>query len=386
MSIQQEKFKEIANKIRRYAKSEDLIKPNEFASKIDDVANVQFIDGQIEGKREGYAEGYPKGYEDAETAFLPRITGGSATLQVALRSGEMPENSGDVAELEDNANQAKSDITAIKTLIENHGVEVPVGTPSSTYDETIEEIIDTVEEERDNLNQEITEANTQLVTILNGGDTGGKSYYDEFWDSIQSNGTRTNYEYAFMGESWKYNALKPKYLPIIPQFTGSMFEKCGATNVDLTDIVKITWDCWGYVRMCKDFTGLVKFGDFICVHNNCQEIFYGCTNLASVRTFTSQSATVFTSTFYNCKALTDITFAGTIANSFDISYSPLNKASIKSLIGCLSTTITGKTLSLKKTAVNNAFGINIDDETTYPVGSEFYELRHSKDNWTFSYM
>ena len=31
-------------------------------------------------------------------------------------------------------------------------------------------------------------------------------------------------------------------------------------------------------------------------------------------------------------------------------------------------------------------GININDETTYPVGSEFYTLRHSKDNWTFSYV
>jgi hypothetical protein len=40
---------------------------------------------------------------------------------------------------------------------------------------------------------------------------------------------------------------------------------------------------------------------------------------------------------------------------------------------------------LSKAAVNNAFGIDVDDASTYPEGSEYYNLRYSKSNWTFNY-
>lgn len=48
MSIQQEKFKAIADKIRQYLGIDDLIKPNDFASKIDDVYD--------KGKQSAYDE------------------------------------------------------------------------------------------------------------------------------------------------------------------------------------------------------------------------------------------------------------------------------------------------------------------------------------------
>lgn len=218
-----------------------------------------------------------------------------------------------------------------------------------------------------------TIAENQQRVYEKGIEQGRRAVYDEFWDSYQYNGKRTDYEYVFGGGGWNDTTFKPKYIPINPRYAGSMFEKCGATDVDLTDVVEINNQCWGYVKMCKNFTGLVKFGDFYCSHQNCQEVFFGCTNLASVKSFTSQSATVFTSTFYNCTSLTDITFAGTIANSFDIRYSPLNKASIESLIGCLSSTATGKTLTLKKTAKEAAF-----------TDEEWATLTATKPNWTIS--
>ena len=90
--------------------------------------------------------------------------------------------------------------------------------------------------------------------------------------------------------------------------------------------------------------------------------------------------------FTNDTALADITMSGVIGNDIDFRSSPLNKASIESIMGCLSATASGKTLTLKKTAVNTAFGINVDDTNTYPEGSEYYILRHSKDNWTVNYV
>jgi hypothetical protein len=59
--------------------------------------------------------------------------------------------------------------------------------------------------------QAIADINNELETIINGGNTGGKSYYDTFWDSCQRNGNRTNYNYAFMGTTWNDTTYNPKY-------------------------------------------------------------------------------------------------------------------------------------------------------------------------------
>ena len=44
---------------------------------------------------------------------------------------------------------------------------------------------------------------------------GEKSQYDEFWDSIQNNGTRRSYNYAFAWNGWNTKIFKPKYNIII---------------------------------------------------------------------------------------------------------------------------------------------------------------------------
>ena len=48
--------------------------------------------------------------------------------------------------------------------------------------------------------------------------------------------------------------------------------------------------------------------------------------------------------------------------------------------------VTGASITLSKTAVNNAFEIDVDDTTTYPEGSEFYVLRNSKNNIEMRHM
>jgi hypothetical protein len=141
----------------------------------------------------------------------------------------------------------------------------------------------------------------------------------------------------------------------------------------------------GAYAMCQGATSLISFGNYRTSGGSIAMMFYNCSKLSKVGTLTVGTGTIYTRSFYNCSKLTDITFAGTIGQNLDIRYSPLNKASIESIIAHLSTTATGKTLTLKKTAVNSAFGIDVDDETTYPAGSEYYELRHSRDNWTFTY-
>lgn len=64
----------------------------------------------------------------------------------------------------------------------------------------------------------------------------------------------------------------------------------------------------------------------------------------------------FSSTFTSTPKLEEIRFEGTIAESIDFSpCTSLSKASIINVISCMSTTVSGKTLTLKMAAVNKAF-------------------------------
>jgi uncharacterized protein YcsI (UPF0317 family) len=120
---------------------------------------------------------------------------------------------------------------------------------------------------------------------------------------------------------------------------------------------------------------------------NLSGMFQNATKLATIRKLMVDEQTgSLTAVFNNANALVNLTMEGVLANSIDVRWCPLSKESITSVCNVLSSTITGKTVTFKKSAVNTAFGIDVDNEATYPEGSEFYELRHSKDNWTFSYV
>ena len=97
------------------------------------------------------------------------------------------------------------------------------------------------------------------------------------------------------------------------------------------------------------------------------------------------SCTNVTNWLNRCSSLEDIEF---VPNTINISISfqwcsKLSKTSITSAINGLDNSVTGQTITFSKTAVNNAFGINVDDESTYT--EEFNILRNSKSNWTFAY-
>ena len=77
MSIQQEKFKEIADAIRTHTGETDLIKPSEFSSKIADVYNNGYVEGNTDGFetywQDGFGVGYENGYEEAYNDSLDDI-------------------------------------------------------------------------------------------------------------------------------------------------------------------------------------------------------------------------------------------------------------------------------------------------------------------------
>lgn len=220
-----------------------------------------------------------------------------------------------------------------------------------------------------------------------GKEEGRKKQYDEFWDNFQDRGKRQDYSYAF-GLGWYNENFKPKY-KMTPSTLTAAFDNMKCTDYDFRKSgVNIDYTvCSSFQSAFRDFKGLTAIViNYTGYASNFDQCFYGCTGLEYLKIDVHAGLNFYNNAFYNCTALTDLTVTGIIGKTINLKWSPLNKASIKSVINALSKTTSGIALTLKKTAVNDAFGIDIDDETTYPVGSEYYELRHSKDNWTISYM
>lgn len=93
--------------------------------------------------------------------------------------------------------------------------------------------------------------------------------------------------------------------------------------------------------------------------------------------------------FYLCKNEDSVFTQESISQSISLSSCPLNQKSIACVFNALSSTTSGKTLTLKKSAVNEAFGIDVDNMNTWEetaAGMHYKHLRNSRSNWTVSYV
>lgn len=223
-------------------------------------------------------------------------------------------------------------------------------------------------------------------------DAGKKSEYDAFWDTYQQNGNRTNYNVAFgcgydgtawATKCWNDNNFKPKY---DIRLSGNTFNRSAVTNLKqrLLDCgVKISNVTSLY--FCFYQSAITHIPDIsITAVTNMQNGFNSCTNLISIDGIKVAESCVFNSAFNNCTKLEHVIFYGTIGNNLSFQWSDkLDKESITSIVSILSTSLSGRTLTLSKDAVNNAFETaeGLADGTT---STEWAALIADKSNWTIS--
>ena len=178
---------------------------------------------------------------------------------------------------------------------------------------------------------------------------GKQAEYDLFWDNFQQNGECRNYDSAFRGDFFNDAIYNPAY-PIIASDTyGASYMYMN--NKRLTD-TKVTVSVPGLGN------GMV---------------FYQASRLKRIPTLEISDKTTFSNWFAGCSALEEMNVVGTIAqNEFDVHWSTkLSRNSIIGVVNALSPTTTGLTVTLSKTAVENAF-----DGTPVPV-EEYVELSPS---------
>lgn len=203
-----------------------------------------------------------------------------------------------------------------------------------------------------------------------GFEAGKKAEHDAFWDIIQMNGKRNNYNTAFA--RWGAEYIRPKYkvIPTDVNGFGSVFY--GASNLlkvekqyfDFSQKTSGTNAQAGYYYTfsgCSHLEEIEDVGfqatavDTTSVQTVYYQTFGYCYRLHTIAAIRSNEKTAFTNAFIQCKALCNVTFDGVIANDVDLQWSPLSKESIENVITHLSDTATGKTLTLSKAAVENAF-------------------------------
>ena len=217
---------------------------------------------------------------------------------------------------------------------------------------------------------------------------GKQAEYDAFWDIYQRNGTRTNYCYAFAGDGWCKDNFKPKY-PIVPSATWGamgMFFHFGLGYSDVLDFREIAhWFDFSVVDRCSNLFNSAKINHIEIDLSNANNLdaAFGCDWSRTGRTHltlkVSEKCTSYGSTFAYCGELTHLFFmegSKIAAGVSVVSATALVKESIESVIAALWDGASGKTLTLSRTAVTNAFGSTDSDE--------WKNLIATKSNWTIT--
>lgn len=221
-------------------------------------------------------------------------------------------------------------------------------------------------------------------------EAGKKSEHDAFWSVLQNGGKRVLYSNAFYSMAWTKEIFKPKFSMHPTDMAACFFQfNNNGEQVDFVELAEeqgIEFDFSNTESFNMAFAtgGISRLGtvDLAKATESTAKtnaIFYGAYNqkqgLQRIERLICHPKNLFPSTvFQGCKFLEYVGFEGEIADSLDLQWSPkLSRESIASLVRCLSDDVSGKTLTLSKTAVENAF-----------TEAEWDTLESTKTNWTIS--
>ena len=215
--------------------------------------------------------------------------------------------------------------------------------------------------------------------ILAGTAQGKQAQYNDFWNYMYHNTTSaTMCEYMLSGRGWSRNNLRPNF-DLKPTRAQYMFSTTTSLYGDLTahfEECGITLD----TSNCENMSNMFAYSNVSRIPTMSFEklttaatVFVGCAQLVTIDKIITHEAVVYNNTFMQCDKLANVVFEGVIGQNLDMHWSPLSRKSLQSIVAALSSTVTGKTLTLSPTAVNNAF-----------TPEEWETLAATKPNWTIA--
>lgn len=231
---------------------------------------------------------------------------------------------------------------------------------------------------------------------------GKQAEYDAFWNMIQDHGNRTDYGQAFRNWRSSTEYLRPKYKVVPTASTSAMntfyncegLKKVEAEYFDFSKKARGGYKGSGWYHTftaCDELEEIEDIG--IMPDTDLTNTFAHCPNLKKIAMIRVDANTVISSgIFEGCKSLESVTFDGEIGYGMNLKWSTkLTRASIENIINHLSDNGSGKTLTLSKAAVDEAFrGISAGDFTTIVPGSsslDWFNLTHDATvykQWTIT--
>ena len=224
---------------------------------------------------------------------------------------------------------------------------------------------------------------------------GKQAEYDAFWDGYQINGTRAWYPYAFGGTGWTKENFRPKY-PMQPVGTTGCegmfyyFARYKTYDNDMFDFAELSEqiDFSKCTRATNTFrNACVK--NLYCDFSNCTQMSYtfdtdsgGWSDYITIKV--SEKLTDCLYAFRYAAHLTELRFTedSVLAASINFQWSTdLTKASAGNIMTTLSTTVTGKTVTFSKSAIDKAFETSsgANDGST---SAEWTTLVNARPSWT----
>lgn len=252
--------------------------------------------------------------------------------------------------------------------------------------------------------QKVYDAGYQEALKVGGNDEwyakGKQEEYDAFWNMIQDHGNRTDYGQAFRNWRSSTEYLRPKYKVVPTASTSAMntfyncegLKKVEAKYFDFSKKTRGGYQGSGWYHTFTTCGELEEIEDIgIMPDTDLTNTFAHCPNLTKIVMIRVDVNTVISSgIFENCKSLESVTFDGEIGYGMNLKWSTkLTETSIRNIIEHLSDNVSGKTLTLSKAAVDEAFKFvsDLTDGTPFEVlGSAednpyWPQLRDSKPNW-----
>ena len=217
---------------------------------------------------------------------------------------------------------------------------------------------------------------TKLNTIANnipalynaGYEKGVKSEYDRFWDTLQYNGERTEYQFAFwnqyyMSQGWTADTFKPKY-SMSPINLQSAFRYWTTGEVDFgalfTDrgLEFDTSNCVSFLQTWQDANGIVRMPVIDTSKATNISYAFAMRNLVTFDKFIPPKTKLhygIKTAFNGCYALENIVVEGDILQDINFSYSSkLTHDSLMSIINALVNNTEGTTLTCSLGTTNLA--------------------------------
>lgn len=215
-----------------------------------------------------------------------------------------------------------------------------------------------------------------------GEEAGADSAYNEFWDNLQNNGAATDYTSCF-GTWTNDENFRPKHDLIV---LNGKYMFAGSKITDLAGLLRELGVTFDFSQMNTNSGAAYMFSESEITHapviaflgnGNNNYAFSSARKLQSIEKIILKSSGLnynWQSVFENCTSLTHVVFEGIFKETnVNLKWCPLSRASIESVMAALGDTATGKTLTLKQSAVNAAF-------TT----EEWETLVATKPNWTIT--